>query len=217
MLQSKRNHKSNDCRETVTQRLSGARIVTRSVLRGGSRSIRTRNSLHRLGRGRRWRVYTTKKINRKKHFIDLVNSQLTVSVNSVGDDGVDDAGGQIDLRARSGDIQRKLAGIAVPGLGSKWVTNGLKLGHGDEIRENMELNQLNFLLIGEGIESARFEIGKGIVRGSQDSEALALVGVVELIVDLVALLCAFEELNEGRELAGLFEDSGDVGRTGGGW
>lgn len=82
----------------------------------------------------------------------------------------------------------------------------------------MELNQLNFLLIGEGIESSRFEIRESIIRGSKNSESLTLIRVIELIVDLVALLCGFEEFNEGGELTGFFEDRRDVGRTGGrGW
>lgn len=92
---------------------------------------------------------------------------------------------------RGGDVERELPAISVANLGSERVAHCLELGGGDESREDVELDELDLLLVGEGVERAGCQVAEGVVSGSEDREAL--VGAAELGVNLVGLLGALEQ------------------------
>lgn len=77
----------------------------------------------------------------------------------------------------------------------------------------MELDELDFLLVGELVESAGLEARKGVV--GRGEEGQLAVGAAELVVDLVAHLGAPEKAEENGELPGFDEDLVDVGGGGG--
>lgn len=79
-----------------------------------------------------------------------------------------------------------------------WVLNGiianrLELRNGKESGDHVELDQLFFLLIGEGVESASLEAGEGAVGWGENG--LSIVGVVEFVIDLSAHLNPFKPMH----------------------
>lgn len=94
-------------------------------------------------------------------------------------------------------------------LSSDRVADGLEIFKGVEFRENMVLNEQDFLLVGELVEGAGREIVESVISGSKHSHAI--IGAVELDVDLVADLGSVEELDEDAVIpAGLFQNRRDV-------
>lgn len=72
-------------------------------------------------------------------------------------------------------------------------------------------HKLHLLLGGEVVQGPGGEVVEGVVGGAEDGHAL--VGVVDLAVDLAADLGDREEVDPGVVLAGLHEDLGDVDRA----
>lgn len=73
----------------------------------------------------------------------------------------------------------------------------------------MELQELDFLRVGEGVESPCFELREGGVCWSKNGQSA--VGVVELAVELRVDLGGLQQADEKVEVAGFFKDFGDIG------
>lgn len=118
------------------------------------------------------------------------------------------------MAAVGGDVERVLVGVG--GLSLDGVAQRLEVGDGYERRDEVELEELDFLLVGELVERAGLEAREGVIwRGEEGQLA---VGAAELVVDLIADFGAPKEAEEDGELPGFDEDLVDVGsggRTGG--
>ncbi|KAL6973989.1 hypothetical protein U1Q18_028171 [Sarracenia purpurea var. burkii] len=83
--------------------------------------------------------------------------------------------------------------------GSNRVAGGLEVEDGIKLSKDVVEHELNVLLGPEVVEGAGGEIVEGDGGGSKDGHAL--VGVVELVVDLVRHLGGYQEAEEGGLLA----------------
>lgn len=158
------NSKSNNSMHTTIRR---NRCICRRVS-AGHRAVRRRlllGSLRHRSRGRRRRAKDTQ---RKKHVVHLIHRQLVVGVYAVRHRGLVDAGGDVDLAAGGGDVERERPVGAVAGLSAERVAHGLELSGGEERWEDVELNQRHLLLVGEGVEGAGGEVGEGVIGRGED-------------------------------------------------
>ncbi|KAL6973998.1 hypothetical protein U1Q18_028180 [Sarracenia purpurea var. burkii] len=83
--------------------------------------------------------------------------------------------------------------------GSSRVAGGLKVEEGIELGKDVVEHELNVLLGPEVVEGAGGEVIEGDGGGGKDGHAL--VGVVELVVDLVRHLGGYQEADDGGLLA----------------
>ncbi|KAL6973995.1 hypothetical protein U1Q18_028177 [Sarracenia purpurea var. burkii] len=83
--------------------------------------------------------------------------------------------------------------------GSNRVAGGLEVEEGIELGKEVVEHKLNVLLGPEVVEGAGGEVVEGDGGGGKDGHAL--VGVVELVVDLVRHLGGYQEAEEGGLLA----------------
>lgn len=116
----------------------------------------------------------------------LIHRQLAVGVYRVGYRGVRDPGGYVHLSPRGGHVHRERP-LAPASLSPQRVAGRLELRGGEERGDDVELHQLHFLLVGEGVEGSGFEAEEGGIRRGEDGEAL--LRVVELRLDLVGHFC----------------------------
>lgn len=133
----------------------------------------------RRGRGRSGSL---EKGEGEQHLIDLIHRQLSVRVDGAGHRGVGGTRRDVDLVPGSSHVERVRA-LAAAGLGPHGVAGGLELGGREEGREDVELDELDLLFVGEGVEGAGLEGGEGGVGGGEEGEPL--LRAVELSVDLV--------------------------------
>lgn len=75
--------------------------------------------------------------------------------------------------------------------------------------------KLHFLFLAETVQGAGREVLEGVIGGCEKGHAL--VGVVELVRELVEDQGLVEEAEEGGVLAALDENCGDVDGSGGAW
>lgn len=97
------------------------------------------------------------------------------------------------------------------GLRVDGVAGGLEGGEGVEAGEDVVEHESNLLLRGEPVECALLQAGEGSVGGGEDGKAV--VGIVELALDLLTYSSVPEEAEEGRVVIGLLENGGEVEAT----
>lgn len=74
---------------------------------------------------------------------------------------------------------------------------------------DMKLHQLCFLLTGEGVQRARFEVGEGAIRRGENCEAVFESISCEMRLSATLLLCS--SLIEHGKLSNLLEDGNHTG------
>lgn len=99
--------------------------------------------------------------------LNQVNSNLVIHINRIIHRRIN-VGCNVHLIAGSCDVEGEFSVPESPA----WVlngiiANGLELRNGKESGDHVELDQLFFLLIGEGVESASLEAGEGTVGGAK--------------------------------------------------
>jgi len=83
------------------------------------------------------------------------------------DGGVNLSRGDVNAATVTYDIEFHLPGL-VSGEGSYGVGEGVEAGAGDEVGEDVELDELEFLAVGERVEEARWELREGAVFGCEN-------------------------------------------------
>nr|GME02564.1 hypothetical protein BHE74_00014332 [Ipomoea batatas] len=117
---------------------------------------------------------------RQQDLIDLVNGQREVFPQDIGDLGLHHPRSDVDLVVSPGEVEHELPA----GEGLHGVAGGFEVVQGVELGEDVELDEADFLLVGELVESAGGEAGKGAVRGGEHGDAVG--GGDDLGVDLFA-------------------------------
>ncbi|RDX82579.1 hypothetical protein CR513_36612, partial [Mucuna pruriens] len=109
----------------------------------------------------------SEKIGRKKHLTDLINGEMLIRVHDPSDGGVNFSRGDVHTATVTDHVQFRLP-VLVPGESSHGVGEGIEVGGGDKVRENVELNQLQFLAVREAVQEPRFQFREGAVVRRQD-------------------------------------------------
>ena len=160
--------------------------------------------LARGGRGRGRRDGRAVERPWQEHLVDLVDDEPVPGVERRAvERGVHHPGGDVDVGAVGGEVERVLSPPGVPRLRPQRVADRLQLRRRERRRDDVELHQRRLLLVGEGVERALGQrreraVGRREHREAAGRRRLAL----ELVRDLLRLARGLQQLDELGELPG---------------
>ncbi|KAL5980426.1 hypothetical protein ACLOJK_028334 [Asimina triloba] len=86
-------------------------------------------------------------VEREENLIDLVDGELVVRVDGVVDADIFYSSGDVDRSPIGGGVKGEFVFIGVANLGVDGVVDGLELVEGDEVGDDVELDELRLLLV----------------------------------------------------------------------
>ena len=125
------------------------------------------------------------------------------------DGHVDDARGDVHQRARrAGAHVDAVHAAGARRLGVQRVAGRLERGQAVVAGQDVVEQQLDLLLVGEGVERAGLELGEGVVVGREEGEPV--VRVLELAGDLLGYPGGIQQAEQRRVLPAVFQDARQV-------